>query len=151
MDIATIGKIVLAALGVAVAVVLLFVLWLKPVAGVLRGLAPRALGAPLREGAAMNAVQIALMSMLPAALLWALLGARAPQWAHVAVVAALPWMGLTFGLRMAARDGEGRALAWPRAGLLALPAALTWWLVTAAVLSIPLWLGLFSPPVMLVG
>ncbi|QWP78498.1 hypothetical protein J5226_08950 [Lysobacter sp. K5869] len=151
MDIATLGKIVLAALGVAAAVVLLFVLWFKPVAWVLRGLAPRTLGAPLREGAAMSAVQIALMTMLPAALLWALLGARAPEWAHVAVVAALPWLGLTFGLRMTARDDEGRAWPWPRAALLALPAALTWWLVTAAVLSVPLLLGLFSPPVMLAG
>lgn len=151
MDIATIGKVILAALGFGVAIVLLFLLWLKPVAWVLQRLSERALGAALSDGAAMNAVQIALMSMLPAALAWALVGAQAPQWASVAVVAALPWLGLMLGLRMAARDRAGQPLTLPRAGLLALPAALAWWLITALVLSVPLLLGLFSPPPMLAG
>ncbi|MFK3647168.1 hypothetical protein ACI2IY_01870 [Lysobacter enzymogenes] len=151
MDLATIGKIVLAALAVGVTLVLLFLLWLKPVAWVAQRLAQRALGAPLRDGAAMNAVQIALMSMLPAALLWALVGARAPQAAQVAVVAALPWLGLMLGLRMAVRDGERRPLSWPRAALVAAPAALAWWLITALILAVPLFLGVFSPPAMLAG
>ncbi len=151
MDIAMIGKVVLAALCVALLVVALFLVWLKPVAWVLRRLAPRALGAPLRDGAAMQAVQFALMSMMPAALTWGLFGAQAPQWLQIAVIAALPWLALTLGLRLALRDGERRPLSWPRAGALALPAALAWWLVTALVLSVPLLLGWFSPPPMLAG
>ena len=146
-----VAKVVLAALCIALLVVALFLFWLKPVAWVLRRLAPRALGAPLRDGAAMSAVQFALMSMMPAALTFALFGAQAPAWLQVAVVAALPWLGLTLGLRLAVRDGEGRPLSWPRAASLAVPAALAWWLATALVLSVPLLLGAFSPPSMLAG
>ncbi|MEI2431439.1 hypothetical protein RDV84_11580 [Lysobacter yananisis] len=151
MDIAMVGKVVLAALCVALVVVALFLFWLQPVAWVLRRLAPRALGAPLRDGAAMVAVQFALMSMMPAALTWGLFGAQAPPWAQAVVVAALPWLGLVLGLRLAVRDGERGPLSWPRACLLAVPAALAWWLATALVLSVPLLLGWLTPPMLLGG
>ena len=151
MDIAMVGKVVLATLCISLLVVALFLVWLKPVAWVLRRLAPNALGGSLREGSEMMAVQFALMSMIPAALTWGLFGAQAPQWAQIALVAALPWLGLTLGVRLAVRDSEHRPLSWPSAGALALPAALMWWLVTALLLSVPLLLGFFSPHVPLVG
>jgi len=151
MDIAMVGKVLLATLCIALLVVALFLAWLKPVAWVLRRLAPDALGAPLRDGSAMMAVQFALMSMIPFALTWGLFGAQAPQWVQIAVIAALPWLGLTLGVRLAVRDGERRPLSWPRAAALAVPAALAWWLVTALILSIPLLLGFFSPPMLLGG
>ncbi|MEH6418186.1 hypothetical protein [Pseudomonas sp. CGJS7] len=151
MDIATVGTVALTAICIALLVVALILFWLKPVAWLLRRLAPRALGAPLRDGAATGAIQFALMMMVPVVLAWVLVGARAPEWAHIAVVAALPWLSLTLGLRMAVREGERRPLPWPRAGLLALPAALTWWLTTALVISVPLLLGLSRAPRMLAG
>lgn len=151
MDIATLGKAVLAALCIGLLVVALFLLWLKPVAWVLRRLAPDALGVPVGDGAAMQAVRFALMSMLPAALAWGLLGAQAPHWVRIAVVAALPWLGLTLGMRLAVRDGERRPLSWPRCAALALPAALAWWLVAALVAGAALLLGRFGLPAMLAG
>lgn len=155
MDLASGAGVVIGAvllgIGGVLATLAVLAIWLCPVAWVLQQMARLVLRTQIAYGSAMTSMQIGLMSSLLAELLWSPLAAVVPMWVHIGAVLILPLLAMTLAVRLTIRDSEKRLPPWRQVFALALPATLTWWLSSAALMSVVLLFSRRTLPMMLGG